>query len=216
MRQFLGILTLIAAVLPRPLAGAESLAYPAKASIAILPMRNEADPYFTLSEDPKSDLDRVMDFVSEHRGKTPKNRDLGNAESVRTSLVFHVGRGLAQRGYRVYMGRQYEDFYRDIEARGQEITYRELQHYVPADAFLLIVIDGWNPKDFDSLGRLDISYCATLIDPKRADKKGVVWTFQAKKTIELEPNDFAYRKRYEEMIQEISRVMLSRFPKTAS
>ncbi len=180
-------------------------------AVAILPIQNEGDPYFSLGES-SSDLQKITDFVVEHAGKTPKDRDSLAAAAVRDSLVFQLGKSLLTRGYRVYMGKDYDEFYRQLETRGRETSYAELQAMVPADAFLLVHLDQWDGAEFDSAGRLRIAYRLYLIDPKRTQNKGIVWSRASKDVLELEPNDFLFRKRREEMIREVVRVLLSGLP----
>ncbi len=202
-------LLVITVTLPWRNAGAESF------TIAILPIQNEGDPYYQLSDNPASDLTRLMDMAKERMRKPVINRDAHHADNIRNGLTFHLGRRLALNGYKVFMGKDYDEFYKELERRGREITYEKLQTYVPADAFLLVQIQQWDSAEFETAGKLTIAYTVTLIDPKRTEDKGIAWTNSAKKTIELEPNDFLYRNRYEDLIREAAVLMLKGFPKTA-
>ncbi len=215
MKVFLAILIAFFGFTHLGCAWAESSTEGLNPSVAILPIQNEADPLYTLCEHP-SDITRLADFVREQSGRKPKDHDAYNAAGVKDRLTFYLGKALAERGYRVYMGADYENFYRRLAARGEDVTYAALQQWVPANAFLLVNIEEWDSSNFETQGILRVAYTVYLIDPKQAEKKGIVWSRSSKDVLELEHSDFLVNKRYEEIIRELARVFLRGLPKSAT
>ncbi len=209
-----GLISITLGAWGRDAVAAEIVAPPQPKCIAILPIQNEGDPRYTLSED-QSDLLRLFDFIKERQGKTTPDRETGKAGRIQETLTFLLSKDLAGRGYSVFAGGDYGNFYHAVEARRQSMSYVDLQKFIPANIFLLVTFDTWDASDFDSEGKLKIGFKAYVIDPQQPANKGIVWSNGATRCIELEKSDFLFRKRQEEILREVARTVLKGFPKAA-
>ena len=207
-RVFLLVLGLLFSLVPMAMADQ-------KQSIAILPLQNEGDPHYTLCEG-ASDFQRISDFVAKGVGKRTPDRDMANKNLIERVLTDHVRTVLEQKGYAVLSGDDIAEIYRRLQARGTPVGYKELQRFVPADSFLLVSIDRWEGDAFESTGKLDVSFAAYCIHPDSEENHGIVWSRKSAEIVQLEPNEFLFRKRQEEALEELARIFLKGFPTAVS
>ncbi len=184
----------------------------AEPSVAILPVQNEGDPRFNLSEATTDSVWLKEKFAS-LRGKKSPDVEAKRLAKMQELVNDCLARTLLHKGYKVITGPDFPEFYHRLELRGREVTYANLHKMIPADYFLLVNIQEWDNRRFDNEGQLIVRYSAYLINPQKTGAASVVWKKEAKRVIELEPSAFAFNKREEEALREFAFQVLRDLPK---
>lgn len=181
-------------------------------SIAILPIQNEGDLYYTLVES-QSEFAWLKDRFREFKGLQPINRDAKRRGILPVHMVIQLTGVLSRKGYTVYAGPELLEYFNSLQKMRREVTYAELQKLTGADSFLLLHIREWDGSEFESEGRIHVSYAVYWIDPAKQGKDSVIWKRESSEDIELERTDYAFYKREGEALKEICLSMLKGFPR---
>ena len=181
-------------------------------SIAILPIQNDGDLYYTLVES-QSEFAWLKDKFREFKGLEPVNPDIKRREILPVHMVIQLTGVLARKGYTVYAGPELLEYFNGLQRMRRDVTYGELQKLTGADTFLLVHIREWDGSEFETEGRIHVSYAVYWIDPAKQGKDSVIWKRESDENIELDRTDFAFHKREGEALREICLNMLKGFPR---
>lgn len=185
-------------------------------SVAVLPVQNATGRKLELYSGKGSLVERGIYKVVDSLAKSSpsSSSDTQDVRFVQNQIVSSAGEALKRKGFVLADSHLAAQKFYELTHQHQDVTPFELSLSIPADSFLMIIINRWDPEEFFEEGRIRASFDINLF---RTADSALLWKKSVRGEMFQLPNvesaTLPVHKRQDEFLDRMTSRLLSDFPK---